>query len=73
MRDVVVEYGDRVRPAHWKGDEPHGTIWSLEGGEIAGRFRNSAFVVADVEVEHSSAGVAGEVLANLVGEWSDSC
>ena len=41
-------------------------------GVVAGCFGESAFVVSDVQVEHSSAGATCELLGDLFGEGSDT-
>ena len=49
-----------------------GAVWCLESGVVAGCFGESAFIVSDVQVEHSTAGMTCELLGDLFGEGSDA-
>ena len=51
---VIVEDGDCVSPTHQEFGEMNGAIWCLESGVVAGCFSESAFVISDIQVEHSS-------------------
>ena len=64
--------GDSVSPTHREFGEMEGAVWGLESGVVAGRFGKSAFVVSDIQVEHSSAGTTCELLCNLFSEGSDT-
>ena len=72
MHHVVVEDGDRISPTHWQFGETEGTVWCLESGVVTGYFSKSAFVVSDIQVEHSSAGTTCKLLGDLFGEGSDT-
>ena len=49
-----------------------GAVRGLESGVVTGRFGESAFIVSDVQVKHSSAGTTCELLSDLFGEGSDA-
>ena len=49
-----------------------GTVWHLESGVVTGCFGESAFVVSDIQVKHSSTGTTCKLLGNLFGEGSDT-
>ena len=72
VHHVVVEDGDRISPTHWQFGETEGTVWCLESGVVTGYFSKSAFVVSDIQVEHSSAGTTCKLLGDLFGEGSDT-
>ena len=69
---IVVEDGDHVSPTHWEFGETEGAIWCLESCVAVGCFGESAFVVSNIQVKHSSAGTTCELLGNLFGEGSDA-
>ena len=69
---IIVEDGDSISPTHWKFGEMQGAIWGLESGVAAGCLGESAFVVSNIQVEHSSAGMTCELLGDLFGEGSDA-
>ena len=54
VRHVVVEDGDHVSPTHQEFGEMEGAVRGLESGVVAGCFSESAFVISDIQVEHSS-------------------
>ena len=72
VHHVVVEDGDHISPTHWEFGKTEGTIWGLESGVVAGVFSESAFVVSNIQVEHSSTGMTCELLGDLFGEGSDA-
>ena len=72
VRHVVMEDGDSVSPTHQEFGEMEGAIWGLESGVIAGCFGESVFIVSDVQVKHSSAGMTCELLGDLFSEVSDT-
>ena len=72
VHHVVVEDGDCVSPTHWEFGEMKGTVWRLESGVVTGCFGESTFVVSNIQVEHSSAGMTWELLSDLFGEGSDA-
>ena len=72
VHHVVVEDGDRVSPTHREFGETEGAVWCLESGVVVGCFGESAFIVSDVQVEHSSAGTTCELLGDLFGEGGDT-
>ena len=49
-----------------------GTVWHLESGVVTRCFGKCAFVIADIQVEHSSTGTTCELLSELFGEGSDA-
>ena len=65
---IVVEDGDSVSPTHWEFCETQGAVWGLESGVVAGCLSESAFVISNIQVEHSSTGMTCELLSNLFGE-----
>ena len=69
---VIVEDGDSISPTHREFGETEGTIWGLESCVVVGRFGECAFVISDVQVEHSAAGMTCEVLGDLFSEGSDA-
>ena len=72
VRYIIVEDGDRVSPTHWEFGETEGAVWCLESGVVMGCLGESVFVVSDVQVEHSAAGMTCKLLGDLFGEGSDS-
>ena len=72
VRHIVMEGGDHVSPTHWEFGEMEGAVWGLESGVVMGRFGESACVVSNIQVKHSSAGMTCELLGNLFGEGSDT-
>ena len=44
----------------------------MKGSVITRCFSEGAFIVAYVEVKHSSAGTTCELLGNLFGEWGNT-
>ena len=69
---VIVEDGDSISPTHQKFGEMQGAVWGLESGVAVGCLGESAFVVSNIQVEHSSAGMTCELLGDLFGEGSDA-
>ena len=69
---VVVEDGDSVSPTHREFHETEGAVWGLESGVVMGCFGESAFIVSDIQVEHSTAGTTCELLSDLFSEGSDA-
>ena len=72
VRHVVVENGDSISPTHQQFGETEGSVWCLKSGVIAGCFSESTFVVSNIQVEHSTAGMTCELLSDLFGEGSDA-
>ena len=72
VHHVIMEDGDSGSPTHREFGEMEGAVWCLESGVVVGYFGESAFVVSDVQVEHSSAGMTCELLGDLFGEGSDA-
>ena len=72
VRYVIVEDGDRISPTHREFGETEGAVWRLESCVVAGSFGESAFVVSNIQVEHSPAGTTCELLGDLFGEGSDA-
>ena len=72
VRYVIVEDGDSISPTHREFGEMKGAVWGLESGVVVGGFGESAFVVSNIQVEHSSAGTTCELLSDLFGEGSDT-
>jgi len=48
--DVIVEYWNGISPSHWQGCESECSEWTLEGREVARRFGDSAFIIADEQI-----------------------
>ena len=69
---IVVGDGNHISPTHREFGEMEGAVWRLESCVVAGSFGESAFVVSDIQVEHSSAGMTCELLGDLFGEGSDT-
>ena len=69
---VIMENGDCISPTHWEFGEMGHTVWCLKGGVIARCFSECAFVVADIQVEHSSTGMTCKLLSDLFSEGSDT-
>ena len=72
VHHIVVEDGDCVSPAHREFGETKGAVWHLESGVVMRCFSECAFIVSDIQVEHSSAGVTCELLGYLFSERSDA-
>ena len=72
VRHIIVEDGDHVSPTHREFGETEGTVWGLESGVDMGCFGESAFIISDIQVEHSSTGMTCELLGDLFGEGSDA-
>ena len=72
VRYIVVEDGDRVSPTHREFGEMEGAVWCLECGVVTGCFSESAFIVSDVQVDHSATGTTCNLLGDLFGEGSDA-
>ena len=72
VHHVVVEDGDHVSPTHREFGETEGAVRGLESGVVTGCFGESAFIVSNVQVEHSAAGTTCELLGDLFGEGSDA-
>jgi hypothetical protein len=68
VRDIIVEYWNRVSPSHWQSCESESAEWTLEGCEVARRFSDSAFLIADEKVHHSGAGATCELFSKLFGK-----
>ena len=69
---VVMEDGDSISPTHREFGETEGTVWGLESCVVVGGFGESAFIVSDIQVEHSSTGMTCELLGDLFSEGSDT-
>ena len=69
---VIVEDGDSVCPTHREFGETEGTVWGLESGVVVGCFSESAFVISNVQVKHSAAGMTCKLLSDLFSEGSDA-
>ena len=67
---IIVENGDCVSPTHQEFGEMECAIWCLKGGVVVRCFSECTFVIADIQIKHSSAGTICELLSNLFGEWS---
>ena len=65
MHDVIVEYRNGVSPSHRQSCESESAEWTLEGREVTRRFSDSAFIIADEKVHHSSAGTTCELFSKL--------
>src|SRR6267378_5498113 len=63
VRDVIVEYRNRISPSHWQGCESECSEWTLEGREVARRFSDSSLVIADEQIHHSGASVTHELFS----------
>ena len=72
VHHVVMEDGDHVSPTHREFGETEGAIWCLESRVVVGCFGKSVFVISDVQVEHSAAGMTCKLLGDLFGEGSDA-
>src|SRR6267378_6037805 len=66
--DVIVKYRNGVSPSHWQGCESECSEWTLEGREVARRFGDSAFIIADEQIHHSGAGATRELFGELFGK-----
>ena len=72
MGYVVMEDGDCISPTHqWFGEMEH-TIWCLKGSVVTRHLSKGSFVIADIQVEHSSTGMACELLSDLFSKRSDT-
>ena len=49
-----------------------GAVWRLESGVVTRCFGECTFVVSDIQVEHSSAGMTCKLLGDLFSEGSDT-
>ena len=72
MHHVVMEDGDSISPTHQEFGEPEHSIWCLKGGVVTRCFGEHTFIIANIQVEHSSAGMTCELLGNLFSERSDA-
>ena len=69
---IVVEDGDHVSPTHREFGEMKGAIWCLKSGVVTRCFGECAFVISNIQVEHSSTGTTYELHSDLFGEGSDA-
>ena len=70
--NVIMKNRHRIDPTHREGDQAERTKRELEGGKVARCIGEAALIVANVEVKHTTASVACEVLADLVGKRGDA-
>ena len=70
--NIVMEDGDSISPTHQEFGEMEGAVWCLESGVVVRCFGESAFVISNIQVKHSSAGMTCELLGDLFGEGSDT-
>ena len=71
VHHIVVEDGDSVSPTHREFGETEGAVWCLESGVVVRCFGESTFIVSNIQVKHSSAGMTCELLSYLFGERCD--
>ena len=69
---VVMENGDCVSPTHREFGETECTIWCLKGGVVVRCFGEHMFIIADIQVKHSSTDLTCELLGDLFSERSDA-
>ena len=69
---VIVENGDCISPTHREFGEMEGAVWHLKSGVVTRCFSKHAFVIANIQVEHSSTGTTCELLSDLFSEGSDA-
>ena len=67
---VVVKNGDCVSPTHWEFGETECTVRCLKDGVVARGFGEGMFVIAYIQVKHSSTGMTCKLLSDSFGEWS---
>ena len=67
--NVVMEDWDRICPSHGQSDKSVGAKQCLEGGEVVGRFGESSFIVADIEVQNAAASVSCKLFSDLISIW----
>jgi hypothetical protein len=72
VRDVIVEYRNGVSPSHQQSCESESTQWTPEGCEVARRFSNSMFVIADEKVHHSGTGATCELFSKLFSKGQNA-
>ena len=72
VHHVVMEDGDSVSPTHWEFGETKGAIWCLESGVVMRCLGEHAFIISNIQVKHSSAGMTCKLLGGLFGEGSDA-
>src|SRR6267154_3035931 len=66
--DVVMEYGNRIRPTHWKCNQAKHSEGCLKRGVISRGLIDSSLVVAYVEIEDAATCTACEVFGKLFRE-----
>ena len=72
VHHVLMEDGDSASPTHQECGEMKGAVWCLKSGVVTGCFSESTFIISNIQVKHSSAGMTCKLLSNLFGEWSDA-
>ena len=72
VHHIVVEDGDCVSPTHQEFGEPEHSIWCLKGGVVTRCFGEHTFIIADIQVEHSSAGMTYKLLGDLFSKGGDA-
>ena len=72
VHHVIVEDGDSVSPTHQEFGETECAIQCLKGGVFVRCFGEHVFIVANIQVEHSSIGMTCELLGDLFGEGGDA-
>ena len=65
---IVMENGDCISPTHRELGETECDIRCLKGGVVMRCFGKHAFVVANIQVKHSSTGTTCKLLSDLLGE-----
>ena len=69
---VIMENGNCISSTHQEFGETEHAIWCLKGGVVTRCFSECTLVIANIQVEHSSAGMTCELLGNLFSERSDA-
>ena len=69
---IIMENGDCASPTHWKFGEMEHAIWCLKGGVVARCFGEHTFIIAAIQVEHSSTCMTCELLGDLFGEGGEA-
>ena len=72
VHHVVMEDGDSISPTHREFGETKGTVWCLESGVVTRCLGEHVFIISDIQVKHSSAGMTCKLLGDLFGEGSDA-
>ena len=72
VHHVIMEDGDHVSPTHQEFGVMEGAVWRLESGVVVRCFSKHMFIIANIQVEHSSTGMTRKLLGDLFGEGSDA-